>query len=59
MGQRGGLGEACREGDCGKGGGTTQDVSAGRDAGLQRSPTGKALTALALVIWKETRPGVP
>ena len=51
-----GLGEAgCRR----RGGGITQAISAGRNAGLQLRPTGKALTALALIIWKQTSPGVP
>lgn len=52
-----GLEGACGGGGCRKGGGSSKE--AGRNAGLQPSPTRKALTALALVIWKQTSPKVP
>lgn len=54
-----GLEEARGAGSCRKGGDTAKEIGAARNAGLQASPTRKALTALALVMWKQTSPGDP
>lgn len=54
-----GLEEAWEAGSFRKEGDTSEDIGPARNAGLQASPTRKALTALALVIWKQTSPGDP
>lgn len=47
MGQRGGLGEACRVGGCGKEGGTAQDVSAGRGCWLATEPNREGINSIS------------